>query len=63
MKDLENEKEVLKDIFDKDYFNKISNEISICTKNILTEINREIKKFSLEKPFNVRYIDSRETES
>ena len=58
----ENEKEVLKDIFDKDYFNKISNEISICTKNILTEINREIKKFSLEKPFNVRYIDSRETE-
>lgn len=59
----ENEKEVLKDIFDKDYFNKISNEISICTKNILTEINREIKKFSLEKPFNVRYIDSRETES
>ncbi|MDO4639449.1 MAG: DUF4116 domain-containing protein [Leptotrichia hongkongensis] len=58
----ETEKEVLKDIFDKDYFNKISNEISICTKNILTEINREIKKFSLEKPFNVRYIDSRETE-
>ena len=32
----ETEKEVLKDIFDKDYFNKISNEISICTKNILT---------------------------
>nr|WP_051354354.1 helicase-related protein [Leptotrichia trevisanii] len=58
----EDEKEILKDIFDKDYFNKMSNEISNCTKNILTEINREIKKFSLEKPFNVRYIDSRETE-
>ena len=58
----EDEKEMLKDIFDKDYFNKISNEISICTKNILTEITREIKKFSLEKPFNVRYIDSREIE-
>lgn len=58
----EDEKEILKDIFDKDYFNKISNEISISTKNILTEITREIKKFSLEKPFNVRYIDSREIE-
>ena len=58
----EDEKEMLKDIFDKDYFNKISNEISISTKNILTEITREIKKFSLEKPFNVRYIDSREIE-
>ena len=58
----EDEKKVLKDIFNKECFNKISNEISICTKNILTKINREIKQNPLEKAFNVRYIDSRERE-
>lgn len=58
----EDEKKVLKDLFNKDCFNKVSNEISICTKNILTKINKEIKQNPLEKAFNVRYIDSRERE-
>ena len=58
----EDEKKILKDLFNKDCFNKVSNEISICTKNILTKINKEIKQNPLEKAFNVRYIDSRERE-
>ena len=56
----EEEKEVLNEIFRKNNFEKISDGISNSVRNILNEIDIEIKKNSLAKDTNVRYIDGKE---
>ena len=50
----EDEKKILKEIFDKDFFEEISNEISNVSRNILTEVRKKITERSLEKLSNVR---------
>lgn len=54
------EKEILNEIFKNNNFEKISDEISNSVRNILNEIDMEIKKNSLAKDSNVRYIDGKE---
>ena len=56
----EEEKKILNEIFKNNNFEKISDGISNSVRNILNEIDMEIKKNSLAKDTNVRYIDGKE---
>ena len=56
----EEEKKILNEIFKNNNFEKISDGISNSVRNILNEIDIEIKKNSLAKDTNVRYIDGKE---